>query len=110
MQRANGKIFCLVRADSVNHALSRLEASLRAHAVWQDEWVERLVPIPGDLARPRFGLEETQFLELARSVDSILHNGAFLHWLHPYKTLAPANVFGTQEVRPLILLLSLAFF
>jgi thioester reductase-like protein len=98
MQRASGRVLCLVRADSPKHALSRLEASLKAHAVWRDEWLERLVAVPGDLARPKLGLDDTSFLELARSVDTILHNGAFLHWLHPYKTLAPANVLGTQEV------------
>jgi nucleoside-diphosphate-sugar epimerase len=100
MQRTNGRVLCLVRADSPKHALARLEASLKAHAVWRDEWLERLVLVPGDLARPRLGLDEAQFLELARSVDAILHNGAFLHWLHPYKALAPANVLGTQEVFP----------
>lgn len=99
MQRAAGRVICLVRADSPQHALVRLKASLKAHAVWSEDWEKRLVMVPGDLSLPRFGLDETQFLELARSVDTILHNGAFLHWLHPYKTLAPANVLGTQEVQ-----------
>lgn len=99
MLRVRGRVICLVRADSAQHAFARLEASLKAHAVWREEWRERLEVVLGDLARPLLGLKETAFAGLARSIDVILHNGAFLHWLHPYKTLAPANVLGTQEVR-----------
>src|SRR5262249_42105198 len=35
---------------------------------------------------------------LAADVDAIFHNGAQVHFLHPYAALKPANVLGTGEV------------
>lgn len=35
---------------------------------------------------------------MAREMDAIVHNGAFVHWLLPYEKLRDTNVRGTQEV------------
>jgi len=60
-----------------------------------------LVPVPGDLGQPLLGIESAEFERLAQTVDVIVHNGAFVHWLKPYKALKAANVLGTQVRLPL---------
>jgi len=64
--------------------------------LWKEEYAQRLVPVPGDLAQPLLGIDSADFERLAQTVDVIVHNGAFVHWLKPYKALKAANVLGTQ--------------
>jgi len=58
----------------------------------------RVVPLPGDLARPDLGLSPGEFRELARSIDIIYHAGAIVNFIYPYEELRAANVTGTREV------------
>jgi thioester reductase-like protein len=58
----------------------------------------RVIPIAGDLSKPLFGLSPAEFQTLARTIDTIYHNGASVNWIFPYESLKAANVFGTQEV------------
>jgi myxalamid-type nonribosomal peptide synthetase MxaA len=44
------------------------------------------------------GLAPERFAQLAEEVDAVFHNGALVHFLHPYPTLKAVNVLGTQEV------------
>src|SRR5207248_492124 len=60
--------------------------------------VDRIVPLAGDLARPRFGLTDERYTQLAAAINAIYHNGAHVNFLHPYENLKAANVSGTQEV------------
>jgi len=36
--------------------------------------------------------------QMAREIDAIVHNGAYVHWMHSYQHLRASNVNGTQEV------------
>jgi thioester reductase-like protein len=54
--------------------------------------------VPGDLAAPRLGLDETTFDRLARDIDLVVHAGAQVNWLQPYPALRAANVGGTAEI------------
>lgn len=47
--------------------------------------------VPGDLAKPRFGLSEDAFTHLAESVDAIYHNGAVVNFVFPYHLLRDTN-------------------
>jgi thioester reductase-like protein len=57
-----------------------------------------VVPLPGDLARPRLGLSPGQFRALAERIDVIYHVGAAVNFIYPYEELRAANVTGTREV------------
>ena len=57
-----------------------------------------MVPVCGDLARPRLGLSPEAFDSLAASIDVVYHNGAYVNFVYPYQVLKPANVGGTVEV------------
>ena len=92
-----GQVHCLVRAASYHQARQRLTGTLRRYQLSTDG-IERAVPVLGDLAAPRLGLDETEAKDLAERITAIYHNGAMVNFSYPYRTLAPANVDGTREV------------
>ncbi|MCP9804995.1 thioester reductase domain-containing protein [Cyanobium sp. T1B-Tous] len=92
------QVRCLVRASDPAQGLDRIRANLDHYGLWQDSWSDRLVAVPGDLAKPRFGLSESAFAGLAQGLGGILHNGAQLSQMAPYSQLEAANVGGTQTM------------
>jgi len=78
--------------------MEAIEANLRRYGLWNAEKAERIVPVPGDLAEPLFGLDEGDFDTLAREVDVIIHPGAVVNLVYPYSELKAPNVGGTREV------------
>jgi amino acid adenylation domain-containing protein/thioester reductase-like protein len=92
------RVHCLVRAASGREAEERLRARLRSFGLWDEALAERIVALPGDLARPLLGLAPAQWNRLGGEIDVIYHNGAFVNMFYAYSTLKPANVLGTEEV------------
>jgi amino acid adenylation domain-containing protein/thioester reductase-like protein len=90
------RVHCLVRPRG--DAMEDIEANLRRYGLWEPERAERIVPVPGDLAKPLFGLDEADFDALAREVDLIIHLGAVVNLVYPYSELKAPNVGGTREV------------
>ncbi|MBC7369125.1 MAG: thioester reductase domain-containing protein, partial [Undibacterium sp.] len=91
-------IHCVVRARSPDEGRERILENLRGYGLPTAHVADRLVIVPGDLASPHLGLDEAAFDQLARSVDTIYHNGAWLNFFYPYAALRAANVLGTLEV------------
>jgi thioester reductase-like protein len=94
-RRTSAEIRCLVRAGSAEEGLDRLHAALASYGL---PVPARLRAVPGDLARPRLGLAEADFEDLAGRVDAIYHCGAWVNFVRPYRALKASNVGGTQEV------------
>ncbi|MFM7550339.1 MAG: thioester reductase domain-containing protein, partial [Cyanobacteriota bacterium] len=92
------RVKALVRAADAAAGIDRLRRNLELYGLWQEPWLERIEPIVGDLALPRFGLREHDFHALADDIGGILHNGAQLSQMAPYSQLAAANVGGTRTV------------
>lgn len=91
------KVICLVRAPSTEKALERLRDAASGRGVWDEKWIEtsRLEVVKGDLDQELFGLDQTTWDRVASEADSIIHNGALVHWVYPYEKLRAANVIGT---------------
>ncbi|WP_411158433.1 thioester reductase domain-containing protein [Streptomyces sp. CBMA291] len=98
MRTTGATVSCLVRAADASAARERLRENLERYGVWEEVDPDRLAVVVGDLALPRLGLSEEEFDALAATVDVVYHNGARVHWLHPYEELRAANVRGTEEV------------
>ncbi|MFE1273322.1 thioester reductase domain-containing protein, partial [Streptomyces sp. NPDC058758] len=98
MRSTTATVHCLVRGDDAAHAHARLRENMERYGVGEAVDPERLQVVVGDLGRPGLGLKEEEFDRLAATVDVVYHNGAQVHWLHPYATLKAANVTGTEEV------------
>jgi amino acid adenylation domain-containing protein/thioester reductase-like protein len=93
----DAEVSCLVRADDRNAARRRLAAGQRAYRLG-DLPAGRVRALAGDLGRPRLGLTETEFDELAGRSDLVLHAGAYVNFTYPYARLAPVTVGGTREI------------
>ncbi|WP_079194250.1 amino acid adenylation domain-containing protein [Streptomyces sp. CB02923] len=93
------RIHCPVRATSPAHARQRIRTALTRYGLHLDgaDW-QRVECFPGDLTQPRLGLDADHADALARCLDLIVHNGARVNFLYPYRQLRPANVEGTREV------------
>ncbi len=89
------RLTCIVRAGSDAAARSRLEGVLASYAITARPSID---VVAGDLSKPRLGLGEARYDELACHVDAILHSAAEVSWLAPYETLRTSNVLGTIEL------------
>ncbi|MEV0360736.1 amino acid adenylation domain-containing protein [Nocardia sp. NPDC050697] len=91
-------IYCLVRAADPADGLRRLRRALEHYELATAELEARVTVLPGDLARPRLGLDEPVFAALAGQLSAIVHNGALVNHLATYEQLRTANVGGTREL------------
>lgn len=93
----DARVHCLVRADDSADALARVKRTAERYGI-ADLDMDRVVPLPGDLALPGLGLPADVFDELARTADVIHHAGAMVNFTYPYEELKAANVTGTAEL------------
>ncbi len=96
--RTSATIHCLLRANDTTHGLERLKASMTRYQLWNGTFAERLVVVPGDLARPQLGLDATRWNDLAETIDVIYHNGARVNFVYPYSKVREPNVEGTKTI------------
>lgn len=92
----------LVRAGDAEAARERLRTDLVAAGLYGQRTAEvfdaRVHAICGDLASPRLGLSDRVWLQLAETIDTIVHNGAWVDYILDYEALRPSNVEGTREL------------
>ncbi|MFI1917106.1 thioester reductase domain-containing protein [Nocardia sp. NPDC020380] len=102
LEQTDGTLYCLVRGQDDAAAQARLDAVFEAgdpdlRAEYRS-LRPRLTVIAGDFDTRDLGLSEQDFRSLAESVDLIIHAGALVNHVLPYRELFGPNVFGTAEV------------
>jgi thioester reductase-like protein len=98
LRAGTGEVRCLVRAPDAAIGHKRIQRALARHGLWEPSFADRVVPVTGDLAQPRLGLEPREFDALADAVDAVYHNGALVNFLFPYDEMRATNVAGTAEI------------
>lgn len=98
LRRTDAEVYCLVRAGSEDAARERLRQAAARFGVPIAPDDPRIVPVPGDLAAPGLGVAPRWRARLAERADTIVHAGAQVHHLSPYRRLAPANVDSTRAL------------
>ncbi|MEN7546959.1 amino acid adenylation domain-containing protein [Rapidithrix thailandica] len=98
LKSTEAKVYCLVRCKSESHGRERVTGQLKSHQRWEDAFMPRIHIVPGDLEKPRLGLQPEEFESLATTLDVIFHNGAQVNFAYPYHVLKKANVDGTKEI------------
>ncbi|MBF0215346.1 MAG: thioester reductase domain-containing protein, partial [Magnetococcales bacterium] len=103
LRQTQAEIHCLVRGcETRSKAGQRIRRNLRHYGL--TDWINddtldpRIIPVPGDLSRPRLGLSESAFETLAQEMELIYHIGAEVNLLYPYSAIQAANVLGTHEI------------
>jgi L-aminoadipate-semialdehyde dehydrogenase len=93
----NSTVYCLARGQSNEKAYERIKTTLESNVLWQSGFESRIIGVQGDLAQPQLGVSDSMWEELKTKVDSVIHNGALVHWVFPYSKLRDPNVNGTLE-------------
>lgn len=94
----NIKVYAHVRAASKEAGFKRLRDAGKTYGIWDESWSAKIEVVLGDLSKPKFGWDETEYKKFADLVDVIVHNGALVHWVYPYSKLRDANVISTIEI------------
>ncbi|WP_434425018.1 thioester reductase domain-containing protein [Nannocystis pusilla] len=92
------RVHCLVRTTNRQVGLLRLRQALSRFGLWQESFARRIHVVPGDLGRPRFGLDAPSFEALAYTIDAVFHAGDHLNFVEPYLSHRATNVGGTADV------------
>jgi thioester reductase-like protein len=92
----------LMRGTDPAAARERLTTALEAAGLYDlrtaETFAARVHVICGDLASPRLGLSDRGWAQLAETIDTIVHNGAWVDYVLDYDALRSANVEGTREL------------
>ncbi|CAB9500318.1 Reducing polyketide synthase swnK [Seminavis robusta] len=89
----------LVRADSAEHAMTRIRRNLEKYGIWEQRHFDgRLSCALGDFTQSRLVLEQSMHEELASNVDTVIHSGARVDYTRPYRCHVAANVQGTVRM------------
>lgn len=92
------KVYAHVRASSKEAGFDRLRNAGLTYGIWKDSWKDNIEVVLGDLSKPQFGVDDETWNNLTETIDVIIHNGAFVHWVYPYSQLRDANVLSTVNV------------
>ena len=96
LNHTDAEFYCLIRG--AKDPLKRISNNLEQYDLWDDSFLERVIPIPGNLSKPLLGMSEDQFETLANEIDTIFHLAADLNLTLPYEDLKSTNVSGVQEI------------
>ena len=96
------RVVALVRAQDDEHARRRIKAAMVGagmqeiaadHGLWS-----RVEALPGDIAEPRLGLEESVWRRLVQETGAIYHCAADVDYVKSYRAMRPANIAATEEI------------
>jgi thioester reductase-like protein len=102
LEQTRAKIHVLVRSSDEKQGRQRLRAAMESmgpcEAGLMEMFEARVIPVCGDLGRPKLGLTQNVWDFLASEIDTVFHNGATVNYLFNYDLMRDANVLGTNEV------------
>lgn len=101
--RATGpsvRFYCLLRerASGQGRPEDRVLETLKFYGLSRPSTEGRVIPVLGDISRPRMGLDNEEYQELAEEIDLIFHCAASVNYSLPYEEAKPHSVDGTSEV------------
>jgi amino acid adenylation domain-containing protein/thioester reductase-like protein len=98
LKKTQAKIYCLIRDNNSDDAINRIYKSLSFYKLDFSSVKDRLIVVVGDLSKTNFGLSDEYYTDLAGTIDTIYHAGAFVHHIFGFDQLRSINVGGTLEI------------
>jgi thioester reductase-like protein len=98
LARSPARVYCHLRARSADDGRERLLRGLAASGDVPRDWRDRVIAVPGDLTRPRLGIAERQWDEIAANAGEIVHAGALVNHVAPYALFRRPNVLASHEI------------
>ncbi|RVW01975.1 carboxylic acid reductase [Rhodococcus xishaensis] len=108
LAQVGGKLICIARGADAETARRRIEEAIDSGDPELSQHFRALADVhlevlTGDLAEADLGLDTATWDRLAQSVDQIVHCGALVNHVLPYRQLFGPNVVGTAEIVKLAL-------
>lgn len=97
----DAEVHCLIRGSSQTDAEYRLARGLDFYfsgAIIDDDMLARIHVYPGDITLPNWGLDDNQFNQLSRSIQTVIHNAAIVKHYGGYDQFEKVNVNGTKRM------------
>lgn len=91
----NASIYCLVRANSIKQAQQRILQTAQSYKLSVD--TNRIMPILGDMEKPRLGMSKKNWNMLCNQVQHIVHTATYVNHIQPYFAFKK-SVAGTTEL------------
>lgn len=98
LQRSPGNVTVLQRGGDAEAAEQRIVEVLKYYRLWNNDFRGQLDVFPGDLEKEDLGLEAGTLRQLTERIDTVVHAGAVVHFLHDYSRHRGANVRGTARL------------
>ena len=94
------RVIALVRGTNEDDARYRTIKAATKALWWTQLHNEKLDVWKGDLSLPQLGLDKEHWKTLtdSKTVDTIIHNGAVVHWGKDYDALETTNVTSTVDL------------
>ncbi|KAL9594623.1 MAG: hypothetical protein Q9219_006931 [cf. Caloplaca sp. 3 TL-2023] len=106
LQRPEVEVFALVRAGSTADGLEHIKRRARSNGWWQECYTKRVHIWKGDLTQPDIGLSDEHLQQLRGErlpcIDTVIHNGAKVHYNLDYETLKAFNVHPTKQLLTIV--------
>lgn len=98
-------IYAIVRAASNEEAEERILATAKKYLPANAQAklhvaikANRIIPLPGDISKPKIGLNAEVYERLAKEVDQVVHLAATVNMVLPFEQLKAANLDGTLNI------------
>lgn len=98
LQQTQANIYCIIRAENSKAMQQKFVASLTKYKLEQLKDNPRIKLVRGDLEKENLGLAQAEYNKLLVLIDTIYHNGAWVHHIFDYKKLRAANVVSTMNL------------
>lgn len=98
LHNSNRHVSCLVRAKNTQQGAARLYENARKYGIADEIDFSRIQIYPGDIAKPQFGLNDTQYLNLSSRVSDVFHAAAQINFVLSYASVKDTNVGGTVNI------------
>jgi thioester reductase-like protein len=100
LRSTTAMIYCISRGDDIEAARQKILKVLNVYdskeELIDEHW--RLVPVLGNMSEANFSFAETDYNDLAQSIDLVFHCAANVSLMASYEKLKPTNVDGTRRI------------
>jgi amino acid adenylation domain-containing protein/thioester reductase-like protein len=98
LRRTDIRFDCMIRCSDPAAGRRRIVKSMQQYGLWDEALHARFEVIPGDLGRPRLGLDPEAYQRVSTECDAVMHLAALVNFIYPYHALKQINVDGVHEV------------
>ncbi len=91
------RVYCLVRAQNEQEAMSRIKNTYEKYYLVPSN-LKKCIPVVGDITEDKLGFADNDYVDLSEQVDAVIHSAASISYISAYDDIAKPNVLGTKAI------------